>query len=81
MRTSCTDVCELVTDTMLMYDCGIDPNSDNHDDIIEAWGKYRQAHDELLEACKMVERAWAGNGVDMAEAVDACLLAITKAGG
>lgn len=34
---------------------------------------------DLLEACKLVERAWGGDGVDMSRAVDACLLAIEKA--
>ena len=33
----------------------------------------------LLEACDMVQRAWAGDSIEMAEAVDACLLAIQKA--
>ncbi len=36
---------------------------------------------ELLEACDSVQRAWVGDGVTMAEAVDACLLAIAKATG
>lgn len=36
---------------------------------------------KLLEACDLVQRAWVGDGVEMAEAVDACLLAIAKAGG
>jgi hypothetical protein len=32
----------------------------------------------LLNACRLVEEAWAGSG-DMVGAVDACLLAIAKA--
>jgi len=39
----------------------------------------RDAAPELLAACDMVQRAYAGDGVDMARAVDACLLAIAKA--
>ena len=35
-------------------------------------------HADLLEACRAVEEAWAGNG-DMSVAVDKCLLAIQKA--
>jgi hypothetical protein len=35
----------------------------------------------LLEACDTVQRAWVGDGVTMAEAVDACLLAIAEATG
>lgn len=34
---------------------------------------------ELLEACKLVERAFSGDGVEMSQAVDACLLAIKRA--
>lgn len=37
------------------------------------------ASPDLLEACKMVERAWTGDGVGMSAAVDLCLLAIAKA--
>lgn len=36
---------------------------------------------DLLEACDLVQRAHVGDGVTMAEAVDACLLAIDKAHG
>ena len=36
---------------------------------------------DLLEACELVERAWAGDGVDMSRAVDACLLVIAKVKG
>lgn len=36
---------------------------------------------DLREACELVQRAWTGDGVDMATAVDACLLAIAKAEG
>lgn len=35
----------------------------------------------MLEALELVQRAWVGDGVDMASAVDACLLAIAKAEG
>ena len=35
---------------------------------------------DLLEACQLVERAYVGDGVNMSVAVDACLLAIKKAG-
>ena len=34
---------------------------------------------DWLAACKLTERAAVGDGVDMATAVDACLLAIAKA--
>ena len=37
-----------------------------------------KASEDLYEACELVDRAWAGDGVDMATAVDACLLAIAK---
>jgi hypothetical protein len=33
---------------------------------------------ELREACDLVQRAWVGDGVEMSEAVDACLLALAK---
>ena len=33
----------------------------------------------LLEACKLVERAWVGDGIEMLRAVDECLLAVGKA--
>ena len=36
---------------------------------------------DLYEACKLIDRAWVGDGVDMAFAVDAVLLAIAKVGG
>lgn len=36
-------------------------------------------HDDLLEACKLVDRAFCGDGVQMSTAVDACLMAIAKA--
>ena len=36
-------------------------------------------HDDLLSACKLVDRAFCGDGVQMSTAVDACLLAIAKA--
>jgi hypothetical protein len=35
----------------------------------------------LLAACDLVQRAHVGDGVSMAEAVDACLLAIVEAEG
>jgi len=35
--------------------------------------------DDLLEACKAVDTAGAGGDIDMATAVDMCLLAIAKA--
>jgi len=34
----------------------------------------------LENACELVDRAWAGDGVDMAVAVDACLLALEGKG-
>jgi hypothetical protein len=36
---------------------------------------------KLLEACDLVQRAHVGDGVSMADAVDACLLAIAEATG
>lgn len=46
-----------------------------------ALGLARQftASSMLLEACDLVQRAHVGDGVTMAEAVDACLLAIDEA--
>jgi len=35
----------------------------------------------LYDACDLVQRAWAGDGVDMATAIDSCLLALAKAEG
>jgi len=35
----------------------------------------------LLKACDLVQRAWSGDGVELSEAVDACLLAIIEAKG
>lgn len=35
----------------------------------------------LAEACDLVQRAWVGDGVDMATAVDAALLALDKVKG
>lgn len=32
--------------------------------------------EKLADACEQVQRAWSGDGVGMAEAVDACLLAL-----
>ena len=36
---------------------------------------------DMYEACQLVDRAWVGDGVDMATAVDAVLLALAKAEG
>ena len=44
----------------------------------EARKKLEAAAPDLLAACELTERAWCGDGVDMATAVDACLLAIEK---
>lgn len=41
--------------------------------------KLKAINAELLDACDMVQRAHVGDGISMAEAVDACLLAISKA--
>lgn len=45
----------------------------------EANARLIAAAPDLLNACELTERAWCGDGVDMATAVDACLLAIAKA--
>lgn len=36
---------------------------------------------EMLEALEAVDRAWAGDGICMSEAIDLCLTAINKAKG
>ena len=51
--TSCTDVCEVVTEMIAgrtKYKLNLD--DDNHDDIIEAACKVFSSRDGLLEACK-----------------------------
>ena len=39
------------------------------------------ASPDMYKACEAVQRAWAGDNVDMSYAVDLCLLAIAKAEG
>lgn len=51
----------------------------HHSDLAAFVTKAVNCHDDLLEACKLVERAHVGDGVQMSTAVDACLLAIEKA--
>ena len=36
---------------------------------------------DMLDALEAVDRAWVGDGIEMIEAVDLCLLAIAKAKG
>jgi hypothetical protein len=47
----------------------------------EANARLIAAAPALLAACELVQRAWVGDGVEMASAVDACLLAIAQADG
>ncbi len=35
--------------------------------------KTESIQEQLIEACEAVERAWVGDGIDMATAVDMCL--------
>ena len=53
--------------------------------LVNEWGELIcqavNSHNELLEACKLVERAWVGDGISMSTAIDATLLAIAKAQG
>ena len=50
--SGCTDVCEVVID-MLVGRQDYEPNDDeNHDDIIEALGKFVNHYDALLGACE-----------------------------
>lgn len=48
-------------------------------DVIDAIDRHYQQYNALLDACDLVQRAWVGDGVDMATAVDACLLAVALA--
>ena len=76
--THCTDVCEIVMDILMLSGFDIKPDDEDHDDVIEALGKYIQQHKNLIDACDLVQRAHCGDGIDMATAVDACLLALSK---
>lgn len=48
-------------------------------DDIKANAQLIASAPDLYEACKLVDRAWVGDGVDMSLAVDAVLLALAKA--
>jgi hypothetical protein len=49
--------------------------------VVQARLRVMHAGERLLGACDLVQRAHVGDGVTMAEAVDACLLAIAEATG
>ena len=51
----------------------------NYGDETEELGRLIAAAPALLEACEMVDRCGAGDGVEFSEALDACLLAIAQA--
>ena len=53
----------------------------NHQANAEFIVRACNSHEELVEAAELVDRAWAGDGVDMSVAVDAILLAIANAEG